>query len=70
VFTSSPPNRRALDQERRTIIRLRNQDVINDEVLRRIQRDIDLGRSPPVEPAVSRPAHFGLHLIEKTPPGR
>jgi CPA1 family monovalent cation:H+ antiporter len=35
----------ALDQERRTIIQLRNQDVINDEVLRRIQRDIDLAEA-------------------------
>jgi CPA1 family monovalent cation:H+ antiporter len=32
----------ALQQERNTIIQLRNQDVISDEVLRRIQRDIDL----------------------------
>ena len=32
----------ALQQERRTIIQLRNQNVISDEVLRRIQRDIDL----------------------------
>ena len=35
----------ALDQERRTIIQLRNQDVISDEVLRRIQRDIDLAEA-------------------------
>jgi CPA1 family monovalent cation:H+ antiporter len=35
----------ALDQERRTIIQLRNEDVINDEVLRRIQRDIDLAEA-------------------------
>jgi len=32
----------ALQVEREMIIRLRNQGVINDEVLRRIQRDIDL----------------------------
>ncbi len=35
----------ALDQERRTIIQLRNEDVISDEVLRRIQRDIDLAEA-------------------------
>jgi monovalent cation/hydrogen antiporter len=35
----------ALQVERRTIIRLRNQDVISDEVLRRIQRDIDLAEA-------------------------
>jgi CPA1 family monovalent cation:H+ antiporter len=38
-------SRLALDQERRTIIQLRNEDVINDEVLRRIQRDIDLAEA-------------------------
>ncbi|HXI71799.1 MAG TPA: Na+/H+ antiporter [Verrucomicrobiae bacterium] len=32
----------ALQTERNTIIQLRNRDIINDEVLRRIQRDIDL----------------------------
>jgi CPA1 family monovalent cation:H+ antiporter len=31
----------ALDVERRTIIQLRNEYVINDDVLRRIQSDID-----------------------------
>jgi CPA1 family monovalent cation:H+ antiporter len=31
-----------LMEERKTILQLRNRDVINDEVLRRIQRDIDL----------------------------
>ena len=31
----------ALDVERRTIIQLRDEYVINDEVLRRIQSDID-----------------------------
>lgn len=38
-------SREALKQERKTIIQLRNQDVINDEVLRRIQRDIDLAEA-------------------------
>ncbi len=32
-------------QERQTIIQLRNEDVISDEVLRRIQRDIDLAEA-------------------------
>ena len=32
----------ALKTERRTILRLRNERVINDAVLRRIQRDLDL----------------------------
>ena len=35
----------ALRVERRTIVNLRNQDVISDEVLRRIQRDIDLAEA-------------------------
>jgi CPA1 family monovalent cation:H+ antiporter len=35
----------ALDVERQTIIRLRNQHVINDEALRRIQRDLDLAEA-------------------------
>ncbi len=35
----------ALRVERRTIVELRNQDVISDEVLRRIQRDIDLAEA-------------------------
>src|SRR5204863_7907357 len=35
----------ALQVERRTIIKLRNQDVISDDVLRRIQRDIDLAEA-------------------------
>ncbi len=35
----------ALQIERITIIKLRNQDVISDEVLRRIQRDIDLAEA-------------------------
>ena len=35
----------ALLQERRTILQLRNQSVISDEVLRRIQLDIDLAEA-------------------------
>jgi CPA1 family monovalent cation:H+ antiporter len=35
----------ALRIERQTIIRLRNQHVINDEALRRIQRDLDLAEA-------------------------
>ena len=35
----------ALQTERDTILKLRNQSVINDEVLRRIQRDIDLAEA-------------------------
>jgi CPA1 family monovalent cation:H+ antiporter len=35
----------ALQQERRTIIQLRNESVISDEVLRRIQQDIDLAEA-------------------------
>lgn len=35
----------ALMQERHTILQLRDQDTINDEVLRRIQRDIDLAEA-------------------------
>lgn len=35
----------ALVQERQTIIHLRNENVISDEVLRRIQRDIDLAEA-------------------------
>ena len=35
----------ALLQERRTILELRNRSVISDEVLRRIQRDIDLAEA-------------------------
>jgi Na+/H+ antiporter len=40
----------ALWQERRTIVELRNRDVISDEVLRRIQRDIDLAEARLVGP--------------------
>jgi CPA1 family monovalent cation:H+ antiporter len=35
----------ALDVERHTIIRLRNEHVINDRALRRIQRDLDLAEA-------------------------
>jgi Na+/H+ antiporter len=35
----------ALRRERETIIRLRNEHVINDEALRRIQRDLDLAEA-------------------------
>ncbi len=35
----------ALQSERETIIRLRNEHVINDEALRRIQRDLDLAEA-------------------------
>lgn len=35
----------ALEVERKTILQLRNERVINDEVLRRIQRDIDLAEA-------------------------
>ena len=38
-------SRDALDTERETILALRNQAVISDEVLRRIQRDIDLAEA-------------------------
>ena len=37
--------RKALDAERETIISLRNQRIINDEALRRIQRDLDLAEA-------------------------
>ena len=35
----------ALRSERETIIRLRNEHVINDDALRRIQRDLDLAEA-------------------------
>jgi CPA1 family monovalent cation:H+ antiporter len=38
-------SRAALKEERRTILDLRNQRVINDEALRRIQRDLDLAET-------------------------
>jgi CPA1 family monovalent cation:H+ antiporter len=37
--------REILAEERRTILGLRNERVINDSVLRRIQRDIDLAEA-------------------------
>ena len=37
--------RLTLKVERRTLIQLRNDDIINDETLRRIQRDIDLAEA-------------------------
>ncbi|MEP7014980.1 MAG: Na+/H+ antiporter [Verrucomicrobiota bacterium] len=37
--------RKALDVERETIIRLRNERVISDDALRRIQRDLDLAEA-------------------------
>jgi CPA1 family monovalent cation:H+ antiporter len=37
--------REALRAERQTIIRLRNERVINDDALRRIQRDLDLAEA-------------------------
>ena len=37
--------RKALRAERQTIIRLRNERVINDDALRRIQRDLDLAQA-------------------------
>jgi monovalent cation/hydrogen antiporter len=36
---------KALRVERQTIIRLRNERVINDDALRRIQRDLDLAEA-------------------------
>jgi len=35
----------ALDVERQTVLQLRNRRVINDEAMRRIQRDIDLAQT-------------------------
>jgi hypothetical protein len=37
--------RQALRVERQTIIQLRNERVINDDALRRIQRDLDLAEA-------------------------
>jgi len=34
-----------LEAERETVINLRNEEVINDQALRRIQRDIDLAEA-------------------------
>jgi CPA1 family monovalent cation:H+ antiporter len=38
-------SREGLEEERRTILHLRNERVINDHVLRRIQKDIDLAEA-------------------------
>jgi CPA1 family monovalent cation:H+ antiporter len=43
--------REALETERDTVIALRNEEAINDEVLRRIQRDIDLAEARLQRPA-------------------
>ena len=45
-------SRETLEEERRTILQLRDQLVINDDVLRRIQRDIDLAEARLGEPVV------------------
>jgi hypothetical protein len=37
--------REALETERETVIGLRNDEVISDQALRRIQRDIDLAEA-------------------------
>ncbi len=37
--------REALETERDTVIALRNEEAINDDVLRRIQRDLDLAEA-------------------------
>jgi CPA1 family monovalent cation:H+ antiporter len=38
-------SRETLNVERQSILQLRNEEVINDEVLRRIQKDIDLAEA-------------------------
>lgn len=43
--------REALETERDTVITLRNEEIINDEALRRIQRDIDLAEARLQRPA-------------------
>jgi CPA1 family monovalent cation:H+ antiporter len=43
--------REALETERETVIGLRNDEVINDQALRRIQRDIDLAEARLQRPA-------------------
>ena len=43
--------REALETERDTVINLRNEEVINDQALRRIQRDIDLAEARLQRPA-------------------
>ncbi|HEX4629380.1 MAG TPA: Na+/H+ antiporter [Chthoniobacterales bacterium] len=43
--------REALETERETVITLRNEEIINDQALRRIQRDIDLAEARLQRPA-------------------
>jgi CPA1 family monovalent cation:H+ antiporter len=43
--------REALDTERQTVIGLRNEEIISDQALRRIQRDIDLAEARLQRPA-------------------
>ena len=43
--------REVLQTERNTVIELRNEEAINDQVLRRIQRDIDLAKARLQRPA-------------------
>ena len=45
TFEYQKLQQRALDEERKTIIRLRNEQTINDHALRRIQRDLDLAEA-------------------------
>ena len=45
TFDYQKLQQRALAEERRTIIRLRNEQTINDDALRRIQRDLDLAEA-------------------------
>jgi CPA1 family monovalent cation:H+ antiporter len=46
--------REALQTERETILKLRNEETINDQALRRIQRDIDLAEARLKQPATLR----------------
>ena len=43
--------REGLETERETVIELRNEEIINDQALRRIQRDIDLAEARLQRPA-------------------
>jgi hypothetical protein len=43
--------REVLQTERDTVIQLRNEEAINDQALRRIQRDIDLAEARLQQPA-------------------
>ncbi len=43
--------REALQTERDTVLNLRNEEAINDQALRRIQRDIDLAEARLQRPA-------------------